>query len=156
MSDQHLMRPEVLRRFTAKFVKKDGCWVWLGAVTDRGYGSFNFDRRTRLAHRIAYRNFVGPIPDGLHVLHRCDNRRCVRPDHLFLGTNADNMADKIAKGRQLRGEAVKVSRLTNAVVLAIRADHAAGEMGCRRLAKKYNVPRGAVQKAVRRITWTHI
>jgi hypothetical protein len=92
----------IIRRFN-KFVDKtdgDACWNWLGVIRRDGYGKFNVNNTTRLAaHRVSYMLFVGPIPQGQWVLHRCDNRSCVRPDHLFVGTHADNMKDKSAKGR---------------------------------------------------------
>lgn len=79
-----------------------GCWIWLGGLVDpKGYGSFKFDGESR-AHRSAWALFHGPIPDGLHVLHRCDVPSCVNPAHLFLGTNNDNIADASAKGRLRR------------------------------------------------------
>lgn len=77
----------------------EGCWEWTGATT-WGYGEVNRQGISgRRVHRLAWEFAYGPIPDGLMVLHRCDNRSCVRPDHLFLGTAADNMHDMIAKGR---------------------------------------------------------
>ena len=94
-----------------RHVNKDGptqpqmetpCWVWVGHIhKNTGYGSFeNREGRTDGAHRIAWVLSNGEIPDGLHVLHHCDYRPCVRPDHLFLGTQANNVADMIAKGRK--------------------------------------------------------
>lgn len=95
-------RPSVEERFW-KSVKKElgkGCWNWTAAKIC-GYGAFSALGEQR-AHRVAYRLFVGEIPEGLYVLHKCDNPKCIRPDHLFLGTQQDNVDDKVAKGRQSR------------------------------------------------------
>lgn len=77
-----------------------GCWLWLGKPGDDGYGRFCWDSATEKAHRAAWVLANGPIPDGLCVLHECDVRACVRPDHLFLGTRGDNARDMASKGRQ--------------------------------------------------------
>ena len=86
-------------RFWSKVKKTEGCWLWMGARDPDGYGSFRVGSRGTHAHRIAYALKVGHIPPGLSVLHRCDNPPCVRPDHLFLGTQLDNVNDMAKKGR---------------------------------------------------------
>jgi len=93
-------RTPPIERFWAKVDKTGDCWEWTGARFHHGYGLFyeSASVRTR-AHRFAYETLAGPIPPGVLVLHRCDNPPCVRPEHLFLGTQADNVADMIAKGR---------------------------------------------------------
>ena len=75
-----------------------GCWNWTRSLSNKGYGYFRRDGH-ELAHRWSYGTFVGPIPPKMFVLHHCDNPRCVNPDHLFLGTNHDNILDMVAKGR---------------------------------------------------------
>lgn len=84
-------------RFWSKVDRSADCWLWTGARTPTGYGALH--GQERLAPRMAWTLSVGPIPMGLQVLHRCDNPPCVNPDHLWLGTQQDNMADMIAKGR---------------------------------------------------------
>lgn len=86
-------------RFWEKVKKTDGCWLWLGAKNPDGYGSFNIGNHHTSAHRIAYVLCVGYIPLGVSALHNCDNRACVCPSHLFLGTQQDNVSDMMTKGR---------------------------------------------------------
>jgi HNH endonuclease len=95
-------------RFWRKVARLDenSCWLWLAGTNNRGYGQLGGERVGShvLAHRISYQLRYGPIPDGLQVMHKCDTPRCCNPKHLALGTNADNSADKVSKGRQARGE----------------------------------------------------
>lgn len=97
--------PSVVARFHSKYQQADGCWLWRGAKTSAGYGSFGIDctkhaERTRPAHRVAYVLAHGPIPEGAVVMHACDNPLCVNPAHLSLGTHQDNTLDAIRKGRR--------------------------------------------------------
>ena len=131
-----------LERFWTKVDKSGDCWVWTAARNELGYGNFcNAERRTELAHRASWRLTYGPVPDEMNVLHRCDNPPCVRPDHLFLGTDADNVADMIAKGRQHRvdGERNGRAKLTDAQVAEIRAQYVPGKVRIVDLAEEYGV-----------------
>lgn len=80
------------------------CWLWEGCVNNMGYGQITSGGSTLQVHRVAYEQLVGDVPDGVNVLHRCDTPRCWNPQHLFLGTHADNVADKVAKRRHVFGE----------------------------------------------------
>lgn len=106
------------------------CWNWTQVLAKNGYGGFYCLVKKFLAHRISWMLHKGIIPDGLCVLHRCDNRRCVNPDHLFLGTNKDNQDDCKSKGRnfRVRGEDFSVCKLTKSSVLEIRKRRSLGEM----------------------------
>jgi len=150
-------------RFWKYVQKSDGCWLWTGATTNGGYGVIQSGPRpARIvrAHRLSYEMHFGPFDESLDVCHRCDNPRCVRPDHLFVGTAKTNVADMVAKGRAssggVRGERHGRAKLTEAQVLAIRAAYASGTTSQRQLARDYAVDRGTIRFIVMRKHWTHV
>jgi hypothetical protein len=98
-------RQSLLEKLERHVERADGCWLWKGSRSKSGYGQIGHGRLNNFrAHRVAYQVLVGSIPKGMCVLHRCDNPACCNPAHLFLGTNADNSADMVAKDRQCKGE----------------------------------------------------
>ena len=104
--------------------KETGCWEWNRYVSTNGYGTVKHNRKQYPAHRFMWQYKFGPASADMHVCHKCDNRRCVNPDHLFLGTAKDNMHDMITKGRKIvaRGEGSGAAKLTAEQVVAIRDD----------------------------------
>ncbi len=146
---RRLRGPAVDRFFAqVQMSADDDCWPWLGAKGRNGYGYFMYDGKVRSAHRFSYSHFKGPInPASLHVCHACDNRQCVNPRHLFLGTNADNMADA---ARKCRGA---MRKLTAEQVREIRA--ATGKF-LRELAAQYGVSITQVSDIRLGKTWRHL
>ena len=135
---------------------KEECWMWTGGKTGKmGYGRFSRGRRKVVAHRVSYRLHYGEIPPGLCVLHQCDTPACVNPNHLFLGTKADNNRDMILKGRMRRGRDRPESKLTEARVVAIRAEYQTGTTMLV-LGAKYGVSERTISDAIQRNTWRHV
>jgi hypothetical protein len=116
-------------RFESKVKITPGCWIWTGAKTGGGYGNIKHCGKVLIASRVSYELYCSAIPDGLHVLHKCDNPSCVNPDHLFLGTHCDNMHDMYHKNRReaATGERNGASKLTQQKVLLIRNDSRASD-----------------------------
>jgi hypothetical protein len=129
-----------------------GCTLWVGMVSRFGYGRMKIDGRRIGAHRVAWELANGPIPDGLFVCHKCDVRRCVNPDHLFLGTQADNMADRNSKGRQVRGEKMHWAKLTPDAIEEIRT----GGRDAIALATKFGISRNHIYNIRNRRSWRHV
>lgn len=147
-------------RFDTFVATSDGCWEWKGGIASPGYGAFTVGNRYTLAHRYQWARHNGPIPKGLFVLHRCDNRSCVRPDHLFVGTQAENLRDMRAKGREryrgLQGEAHGRAKLTTAEVVEIRRLHREEGWSGLRLAAYYGMGRTSIYHILRNINWRHV
>lgn len=136
----------------------DGCWEWFGGKDRGGYGilhSPNPERRRLLAHRVSWELHRGAIPAGMFVLHTCDNRSCVNPAHLFLGTHASNMRDMTAKGRQASGVRHSQAKLTDEAVLEIRAKRANGTTQPA-LAALYGVSQTTISRICQRVLWRHL
>jgi hypothetical protein len=134
------------------------CWEWK-ARKHKGYGYFRFNSKWQSAHRVAYVLTYGEIPEGFYILHHCDNHPCCNPSHLFKGTQADNMADMVAKGRSLLcslpGSKSGMAKFTEEQVLCIRILYQVGILQCE-LAKMYNVSWTTIMNIVKRRTWKHI
>jgi len=143
-------------RFWRKVNKTPSCWLWAGTFYPTGYGVIRVSGRNMRAHRVSWELEHGPIPDDQWVLHRCDVRACVRPDHLYLGTNADNVADMLAKGRGPHGEEQRLAKLTQTQVRAMRAEYAAGGISQTALAKRYDIGLSTVVDILRRRSWRHV
>lgn len=97
--DGSFRRVDPIDRFWKYVVKSESCWLWIGSKGSRGYGQLHINRKPVRAHRFSWELHYGPIPAGMEVCHHCDNPPCVRPDHFFLGTQADNLKDMVNKGR---------------------------------------------------------
>ncbi len=138
------------------------CWPWTGSIDRYGYGYLGEGGSVRngakyiKAHRVVWELTYGPIPNGLQVLHHCDDPQCCRPDHLFLGTNLDNAKDRHAKGRDPRGEKHGNAKLTDEAVREIRRRYAAGGISQQNLADEFGVNQTIVSDVVRRVYWQHV
>ncbi len=143
-------------RFWSKVSKTAGCWLWTASKTE-GYGRFRVGSQRGLAHRVSWEIHNGLIPEGMLVLHKCDTPACVNPAHLFLGTNADNMADKVAKGRHTyvthRGEEHGQAKLTASQAIDIYSRR--GQL-LRELATEFGVTPTLISRIRSGKCWTHI
>lgn len=149
----------VSERFWSKVERSDECWEWKGARFPAGYGIFSTSHGrsgvSQRAHRAAWQLSYGPIPPGLVVCHRCDNPPCVRPDHLFLGTNATNQRDMTKKGRGRNGTRNGRALLTETAIPEIRRRRALGE-STRAIAADFGVSPGAIWFITTGKHWKHV
>lgn len=135
----------------------DECWPWTGSLTNSGYGKTSRGGKTLLAHRVAYEDVNGQIPDQLQVLHRCDNPPCCNPAHLFLGTQADNLADCRAKGRTVvrRGSEHWAAKITEDQVREIRRLCSSGTTQ-RAVAQRFGINQSQISRLLRGEAWNHV
>ena len=148
-------------RFWSKVEKTDNCWEWTSWKDYKGYGKISNGNQQRFAHHIAWELTHGPIPDGLCVLHHCDNPSCVNPDHLFIGTVADNNADMWKKGRGVLPPRSKMAhpgakngaaKLTRQKVLEIRHKYSNG-ITQSELSRQFGVSQKQIGRIVHRENW---
>lgn len=161
----HLLTPKRIEKFwffTKKCEHEENClyccWVWVGSFDRKhnGYGQFSLGGKPRKAHRISYmiRNKIDLL--DLHVCHFCDNRFCVNPNHLFLGTNHDNVKDKVKKNRQLKGESCSFSKLTEQTVLELRRQYHEDYISANQLSLEANIHAGTMGEILRGDIWRHV
>jgi predicted XRE-type DNA-binding protein len=149
-------------RFDAKWSQNDsGCWIWTAGRQSSGYGQFSLKHgHVTGAHRASWLLHRGPVPDGLFVLHRCDNKLCVNPEHLFVGTQAENLADMCRKGRHAtdynNGERNSAAKLTAEKVVEIRALYATGGCYQYEIGERFGLSQPQVSAIVRRASWDHV
>lgn len=139
--------------FADRVQKTDNCWIWIGKRHTKGYGIATYRGQSMLAHRFSYElHYPSSTTADLNVCHTCDNPRCVRPDHLFLGTQTDNMADMYAKARHAHGSRTPNAKLTDADVRDIRSSKEINAT----LARYYGVTSGTISNIRRHKTWCHV
>jgi hypothetical protein len=151
-------------RLFAKREVVNTCWEWVGALNNRGYGlitsSHTGKRKLYLVHRISYMVYYGPIPDGMLVCHKCDNRKCFNPKHFFLGTHADNMRDCANKGRVKfvikHGEDNPRALFSEATVREIVMSYANEDVTQAELGKRYGTTKAVIQSVISRRNWKHL
>jgi len=141
----------------------DGCWIWTGSLNNSGYGQITVDNKRQYAHRISFALINGQIPERMDVCHRCDNPKCVRPDHLFIGTHAENMADSVSKRRHTHGTKTHWCKLTPDDVKTIRARHPKAPLNrhrprhsLARTAREFGITTSNISAILRRKSWAHI
>lgn len=150
-----------------RFVDKDGksidyvegkCWKWLGDIRQNGYGRFWLGDKSVPAHRYSYEIHVGQVLAGVLVLHKCDNPECTNPDHLFLGTQQDNINDKVKKGRlqNQNGENNPGAKLTEKDVIEIRRLYSTGNYLQREIAAMFNMPLSSINQVIKMKRWKHL
>lgn len=153
-----LSSPEMVGRFWKKVKKggEDDCWEWQASTrSGSGYGQFGIDGYAEYAHRLSFVLAFGQVPYGQFVCHRCDNRKCVNPRHLFAGTQKDNMADCANKERTVFGEKHPLSRLTSDTVAGILKDRRDG-LSYREISKKYSRPMWTVRSVISGKNWKRV
>ena len=148
MSRKRVSLLQRLRKFVV-VAEESQCWVWTGAREEKGYGKTKIAGKQVAVHRAVYELLVAPIPTGMSCCHRCDNPSCCNPDHLFLGTQRDNINDMLAKNRQS-------SKLNPEQVREIRKIYKHGGITQKQIAEQYGVSRHTITDLLDGTTWKHV
>jgi hypothetical protein len=148
----------VEQRFWDKVSKTESCWLWIGCIAPNGYGLFFGTEKAGGAHRFSWVMANGEIPEGMYVCHKCDNRSCVNPKHLFLGTPQENSNDMLAKNRHRcpKGEEYDHSKLSEIKVREIRVLYGMGGIRYKDLALRFGVNPVTIGDIIRGATWRHV
>ena len=153
------MKRQPKERFEQSYMPEPntGCWIWIATLQRQGYGVLSINCKTIRAHRLSYELHKGPIPLGLLACHSCDNRWCVNPDHIFLGTAKDNTTDMIKKNRNIKGQAHSWAKLTEQDIIDIRAMFNKNpDTNKTSVSKLYNVSCPHIHDIVKRRCWKHL
>lgn len=160
INPNHMLPSGGANRFFEKvnFENENGCWEWIGAKDGGGYGMGVTDGKKYKAHRYSWEYYYGEIPNGMWVLHKCDNPSCVRPSHLFLGTNQDNMNDKTKKERQSRlfGDRNGRSIMTKEKVIEMRTMYSSGKYSYRKLSTIFGISMTQTGRILKRESWSWV
>jgi hypothetical protein len=148
------VKTDPIIRFWSKVKKTDTCWLWEGYLDKGGYGSFKFEEKTVRAHRYSYLIHFGNLDKNLVVMHICDNPSCVRPEHLILSTQKENINDKVFKDRQAKGSTVGTSKLSESEVKEIKS--LISTLSYAKIAKIYNVDRSLIYLIAKGKSWKHV
>lgn len=154
-AEERAERRRVRNRFLDKVKFEGDCWIWTATRNWKGYGQFWFNGKMVQSHRHAYERLHGTIPPGKIVMHSCHTPACVKPSHLSLGTDRENLAHRDRLGRQAHGQRHAHSKLNDEKVRDIRRRYAEGETGSS-LAREYGVKQPAISSVIRRMTWAHV
>lgn len=147
--------PDAIERLHFAADVTTGCWLWNGELSYQGYGLSYWAGKPQRAHRLSWKIFNGPIPEGEWVLHRCLSRRCINPDHLYLGDHRANMADMVAQGHSLKGEKHGAAKLTEENVREIKRLFAKGIPNTR-LGRMFGVATNTIRRIRIGRNWAHV
>lgn len=155
------MNEQTKKRFFNKVQKTSRCWLWTASSNRKGYGQFGVKMgrwKIKYAHRMSYEFFVGKIPKGFLVLHKCDVPLCVNPDHLWIGTHMDNCKDKIKKGRMADTKGQKNGRaiLSEDEVRRMRKMYLTGKYSQVELGKFFGIKKSMANRVITKVAWKHV